>query len=160
MTLAKYAFRDPIYIFFNSFQTWLNHHPNERHNPHSRSIILEHENTTHTTGYVRKLGVPFRRGAAPLRGPHHWQSRAGLMAERRRLPPPEPALPWYMESSSRLVSGDIFSPDILPSCLVIIRRHFARAFWNHTWNNRGGLWMVFGCLVAEVGVSQMDFYGC
>lgn len=119
-----------------------------------RELRHQRENTANTIDYVRKLGVPILRGAAPLRGPHHWQSRAGLMAERRRLEPPEPPPPWYMASISRLVSGDIFSPDILPSCLVIIRRHFARAFWNHTWNNRGGLligfdwWMVIFLIVV------------
>lgn len=53
-------------------------------------------------------------------------------ASRRLFPQP----PGLKVSSSRLVSGDIFSQDILPSCLVIIRRHFALAFWNHTYKRR------------------------
>lgn len=42
--------------------------------------------------------------------------------------------PWGYRSMSFILSPlEHFSPDF-PSCLSIIRRHFARAFWNQTWN--------------------------
>lgn len=37
---------------------------------------------------------------------------------------------------SRSIEPSPFSPSIVfPSCFIIMRRHFARAFWNQTWAN-------------------------
>jgi hypothetical protein len=50
------------------------------------------------------------------------------------------------------------SPD-LPSCFSIIRRHLARAFWNHTWNKTAGQKLVkrkkVNKLVAEQEATKI-----
>lgn len=61
--------------------------------------------------------------------------------------------PWGYISMSLIPSPPDLSPD-LPSCLSIIRLHFARAFWNHTWNNRETKWIGLQCQAEDSSYTK------
>lgn len=68
----------------------------------------------------------------------------------------EPMGPWYMSNSSE-ASGEHFTA-ILFSCFVTIRRHFARAFWNHTCKQKTTLVSVerIKCIQMSPAKRKLD----